>query len=51
MVTIPAEIVREKSIQENELIEIEVNKIKKDFFGAFKGIGKFTKDDELDTEL
>ena len=51
VVTIPKEIIREESIQAGELIEIEVEKVKKDFFGALKGIGSFTKADELDTEL
>lgn len=51
IVTIPKEIVKEESLKENELVEIEVEKIKKDGFGLFKGIGRFTKEDELDTEL
>jgi len=51
VVTIPINIVKEQSIRENELVEIEVEKIKKDFFGRFKGIGPFTKEDELDTEI
>lgn len=51
VVTIPKELVKEKSLDEGQLVEIEVEKVKKDFFGAFKGIGPFTKKDELDTEL
>lgn len=51
IVTIPREVVKEESLQEGELVEIEVRKPKKDFFGALKGIGPFTKEDELDTEL
>ncbi len=51
IVTIPKEIVREKSIQEGELVEVEVEKVKKDFFGVLKGVGSFTKEDELDTEI
>lgn len=51
IVTIPKEIVKEESIQEGELMEIEIKRPKKDFFGALKGIGPFTKEDELDTEL
>ncbi len=47
VVTIPKEIIREESIHEGELVEIEVKKTKKDFFGALKGIGPFTKEDEL----
>ena len=48
MVTIPKEIVREKSLQEGELIEIEVEKLKKDFFGILKGIGSFTEKDRME---
>lgn len=47
VVTIPKEIIREESIHEGELVEIEVKKTKRDFFGALKGIGSFTKEDEL----
>ncbi len=49
MVTIPKEIVKEEDIKEGELVEIEVEKVRKSYFGALKGIGKFTKKDELDT--
>ncbi len=49
MVTLPKEIVKEEQIQEGELLEIEIGKVKKDFFGALKGIGKMTKEDKLDT--
>lgn len=47
VVTIPAEIVRTENIREDELVEIEVTKAKKDFFGALKGIGSFTEEDEM----
>lgn len=47
VVTLPKEIVREEGIREEELVEIEVKKIRKSYFGALKGIGPFTKDDEL----
>jgi len=48
VVTIPSEIVKEKALRENELVEVEVTKPRKDFFGALKGIGKFTEDDRLE---
>lgn len=51
IVTVPKEIVREESLGEGELIEIEVEKIKKDFFGLLKGLGSFTKEDELKGQL
>ena len=42
-VTIPIELVREKNLQEDELVEIEIKKQRKDYFGALKGIGKFNR--------
>ena len=51
VVTIPKEIVKEESLGEGELVEIKVEKIRKSGFGLFKGIGRFAKKDELDTEL
>lgn len=51
MVTIPKEIVVEENLREGEIVKIEVKKIRKDFFGALKGIGPFTKDDELVGQL
>jgi len=48
VVTIPKEIVREEQLKENELIEIKVKKPRKDFFGALKGIGSFTKADRME---
>ena len=49
MITIPKDIVIEESIKEGEVIKITVEKIKKDWFGCLKGIGSFTKDDEMKT--
>ncbi|HLC74611.1 MAG TPA: AbrB/MazE/SpoVT family DNA-binding domain-containing protein [Candidatus Nanoarchaeia archaeon] len=51
VVTIPKEIVREEMIQENELVEIEVKRTKRDFFGALRGVGHFTEEDELKWQL
>jgi bifunctional DNA-binding transcriptional regulator/antitoxin component of YhaV-PrlF toxin-antitoxin module len=48
VVSIPKELAEHEGIREGELLEIEVRKAKKDWFGAFKGIGPFTKEDELD---
>ncbi len=49
MVTIPKEIVREENIRAGELVEIEVNKPRKSFFGIAKGVGPFTKGDEMES--
>ncbi len=48
IVTIPKEIVDEEGIRNGETVRIAVEKIKKSGFGAFKGIGPFTKEDEFD---
>ncbi len=47
--TIPKEIVEAIGLKENEIVEIDVKKIKKHFFGTSKGIGSFTKKDRLET--
>jgi len=47
-VTIPIEIVKTEQIQENEWLEIEVKKTKKNYFGALKGIGRFEKEDRME---
>lgn len=49
VVSIPKEATELEGIREGELIEIEVRKAKRDWFGATKGVGPFTKEDELDT--
>lgn len=49
MITIPKEMVKEEGLREGEAVRIQVEKVKKDYFGALRGIGKFTKEDELDT--
>jgi len=47
IVTIPKEIVKEEDLREGELIEIEVERPRKTFFGVARGVGPFTKKDEL----
>ena len=47
VLTIPSDIVKTQMIRENELVEIEVRKLKKDFFGTLKGIGPFTEEDKI----
>jgi len=49
VVSIPKEATEQEGIREGELVEIEVKKAKKDWFGALKGVGIFSKEDELDT--
>jgi len=47
VVTIPKEIAKELKISPNEEIEIEVRKPKKSYFGAFKGLSSFKKEDRM----
>ena len=51
VVTIPREVVDEEGILAGELLELEVGKARKSFFGAAKGIGSFTLADELDSHV
>jgi len=50
-VTIPIEIVRENMLREDEIVEIEIRKHKKDYFGALKGLEKFTEADRLKSRI
>jgi hypothetical protein len=52
VVTIPKEVVKEKSLSPGVLVEIEIEKPREDFFGSLKGIGSFTREDRMgDREL
>ena len=52
VVTLPREVVKTEGISEGELVEIKVKKKRRDYFGALKGIGSFTKEDRMkDREL
>jgi antitoxin component of MazEF toxin-antitoxin module len=50
-ITIPIELVRKQCLKEDEIVEIEVKKHKKDYFGALKGIGKFTEKDRIEDRI
>jgi len=45
-VTIPIDIVRAKGLREDELVEIDVKKVKKDYFGALKGIDTYKRKED-----
>ena len=51
MVRIPKEIVREESLVEGELVEVNVDKVIKSGFGILKGMRSFTQKDELIGQL
>ena len=47
VVTIPKEVVKGEGILPGELVEIDLRKAKRSFFGIARGIGPFTKKDEM----
>jgi len=49
VVSIPKEATEQEGIREGQLVELEVRKARKDWFGATRGVGPFSKEDELDT--
>ena len=51
VVTIPSIIVKEKALRENELVRVKIEKVRKNFFGVLKGVGPFTKEDEMKGQL
>jgi antitoxin component of MazEF toxin-antitoxin module len=47
VVTIPKLVVKTQSIRAGDVVSIEVEKGKKDFFGSLRGVGSFTVEDEM----
>ncbi len=47
MVTIPRRVADEEGIKPGETVNVEVRKVRKSYFGAARGIGPFTADDEM----
>jgi len=47
VVSIPKEVTEQEGIREGELVEIDVRKARKDWFGSLKGVGSFSKEEEL----
>ncbi|MEX2017617.1 MAG: AbrB/MazE/SpoVT family DNA-binding domain-containing protein [Candidatus Pacearchaeota archaeon] len=45
-VTIPVDLVKKEGLKEDELVEIEIRKVKKDYFGALKGIGPYNRKED-----
>lgn len=48
VVTIPKEVVEVARINEEETIRIEIEKLRTNYFGALKGIGKFNHEERVD---
>ena len=49
VVSIPKEVVQEEGITEGELVELDVHKATKDWFGAFPKLRPFSREEELDS--
>lgn len=49
MVRIPKDVVEQENIREGELVELEVRKARKDWFGAFPRLKPFSREEELDS--
>ena len=48
VVRIPKELVEHEGIREGELVELEVQRARKDWFGAFPTLKPFSREEELD---
>lgn len=51
VVTIPKTIVDEEGLAENQMVKIEIEKVRRSGFGLFKGIGPFSEEDEFRGQL
>jgi len=47
VVTIPKEVAEAEGIKEGEIVQVTVKKTRKSWFGAARGVGPFTAEDEL----
>ena len=50
-ITIPRKIVEQEGLQEDQLVKIEIKKMKKEGFGLCKGIGSFMKESKFKGQL
>ena len=46
VVTVPKKIIDLEGLTNGQIVKIKVEKTKKSFFGAAKGIGSFTREDK-----
>jgi bifunctional DNA-binding transcriptional regulator/antitoxin component of YhaV-PrlF toxin-antitoxin module len=51
MVAIPKSVRKAMGLEKNQIVQIEIRKMKPGFFGNFKGIGRMHKADKLDGRL
>ena len=45
--TIPKEVAEEEGVRPGEIVNIEVRKTRKSYFGIARGVGPFKKADEM----
>ena len=48
MVTIPREVVEQEDIEEGDMVDFEVRKARRSYFGATPGIGSMSRAEEMD---
>ena len=48
MIRIPKDIVQLECLHAGERVEVDIRKLKKDWFGVLKGIGSLKKEEKLD---
>lgn len=51
VVTIPKNIVEEEGLTENQIVQIDIKKIKKSGFGMFNNLRPFSKEDKFKGQL
>ncbi len=49
MVRLPKEVVEQEDIHEGEMIELDVRKARRQWFGVTPEVSEFTHEDELET--
>ena len=49
MVRLPKEVVQQEDIHEGQMVEVDVRKAKKSWFGSMPDLPRMTREDELDT--
>jgi bifunctional DNA-binding transcriptional regulator/antitoxin component of YhaV-PrlF toxin-antitoxin module len=48
VVRIPKDVTEKEGVAEGEFVEIDVRKVKEDWFGAFPALKRFSRGEELD---
>ena len=51
VITIPKTIVEEEQLIEDQVVKVDITKLRKSGFGICKGLGPFTKEDKFKGQL